>query len=256
MPGITIDEVKDWIKTDEGKELFSSLLPSYIQENGYKSPEEVEGLVRKNKELLGKVAKVNRPNTTSEHQQILQLLAESDLDDIEELEKVIQKTSKQSKEENEFDLKYRRLNKKYEEMAKTASEFEDKFKREKQGRIKTVKEHAITKALKNSGVKSEAFDMAFDFFDKRSEVEEDEDGNVLIIGKDSDGLRPTIDKFIESWSKTEKAKGFIVKPENKGAGLTGSGSDPKSKTMKRSEWDKASSEAQEAFYRSGGTVID
>lgn len=231
MPDFDKESLNEWVETDEGKEFFNGMFSTYAQQQGYKAPDEIQGLVNKNKELLGKVARVNKEATSEQQKKILQLLVEHELDDPDELENIISSKQESGKVKDDFTIQLRRMEKKLETIENEKKQLSEKAQSERQKRMKTIKENAITKALKKTNVKDKAFDFLYDYFEKRAEIEEGDDDSPSIIALDSEGLRPSIDKYIEQWSKTEDATDFINKPVNIGAGLNGSGSgDSKSRT--------------------------
>lgn len=191
---------------------------SWVKEQGYKSPEEVEGLAKKKDELLGKVSKLNKERVSEDKREILNMLDELGVQSAEDIKSLFEKKSGDKKDDREL--------KKYE---KQLQELQERYDSEHKTRLNMAKENAIVKALKEAGVKDSAFDMAYAYFDRQAEVEETDNG-VSVIAKDKDGLGPSIDNYIKEWAKGDAAKDYIQKPMNVGAGVSGSG-DVKSKMV-------------------------
>lgn len=255
MPDFDKESLNEWVETDEGKEFFNGMFSTYAQQKGYKSPEDIEGLLKNRDKLLGQVTKLNRENTTKEQQEILRIIAENDLDDPEILENIISSKQENGKVKDDFAIQLRRMEKKIETIENEKIQLSEKAQSERQKRMKTIKENAITKALKKTNVKDKAFDFLYDYFEKRAEIEEGDDDSPSIIALDSEGLRPSIDKYIEQWSKTEDATDFINKPVNKGAGMSGS-SATGSKIMLRDAFESLPQDQRNAFIKDGGDVKD
>lgn len=210
---MTAEEFKEFMTSEDGKKVVNETFRSWATEKGYKSEDEIQGLVKKKDELLEKVARLNRGQTTEQQRKVIELLADKGLDDPDKLSSIISGGKDNGNDELERRLKRLEAEKK---------EYEEKMKREHGLRVNTVKESAINKALMDAGVKPEAFDMAKAYFSGVADIEESDDGKVSVIARDESGLGPSIDKFVSEWAKSERAKDFIRKPMNSGAGASGS----------------------------------
>lgn len=200
--------LKELLESEEGK----AELMDWIKEQGFKAPEEVDGLVRKKDELLAKISKLNKSQTSEKQQELLAALAEAGIEDVDT---VLSAVKGKPDKPNELERQLKRLE-------TQAQEAEKRYKEEHSRRIDAVKRAKITEALKKANVKDTAYDMAFDYFANRADVEES-DGEIKIIARDAEGLGPSIDNYIAEWAKSETAKDYIVKPVNVGAGVAGSG---------------------------------
>lgn len=220
-------------------------LSEWARTQGYKAPDEVEGLVKKKDELLSKISKLNRGQTTEEQRRILEVINELGVESADDITAALSKSS--SSDDAERQLK---------RLRKEAEENRSLYERERQQRISYAKDNAIIQALKEAGVKDSAFDMAFAYFDRMAEVE-DTDGTISVVAKDKEGLGPPIQSYISEWSKTDSAKDYVRKPVNAGAGVTGDGGESRTtlgKAMKLSEFGQLDGKQQAAFVKDGGKI--
>lgn len=188
---------------------LESELSGWAKSQGYKAPDEVEGLVKKKDELLSKISKLNRGQTTEEQRRILEVITELGVESADDITAALSKSSTA----DDFERKLKRLQ-------KEAEENRSLYERERKERMSYAKENAIMQALKEAGIKDTAFDMAFAYFDRIAEIE-DADGKLSVVAKDKEGLSPPIQSYIAEWSKTDAAKDYVQKPVNIGAGVTG-----------------------------------
>ncbi len=87
---MTKDEFKEFADSEDGK----STMASYLEESGYKSADDIQGLVNKNGELLGKLKKSNESNNS-----LLETFKKYDIIDGEDLgEKLATLAGAKSKE--------------------------------------------------------------------------------------------------------------------------------------------------------------
>lgn len=201
--------LKELLETEEGKAEFDAVFNSRVEEMGYKAPTEIEGLVKKKDELLNKVARLNRDQTSESQRAILQVLAEVGVDSADDIKAALDGRDKSS----DLDRQFKRVNQQLEEANK-------KYESERGRRLSTEKDNAIIRSLKDAKIKESSFDMAYAYFDRLAEVEEI-DGKVNILAKDAAGLGPSMDTYIKEWAKSEAAKDYVMKPVNIGAGVAG-----------------------------------
>lgn len=241
--------LKELLEDEEQKETIQAELNDWAKQNGFRAPDEVEGLVKKKDELLQKVSKLNRETTSEEQRQILETITELGIESADDIKQLVEGKGKSKAGDEEIQRKLNRLQKEAEQN-KTA------YETERKQRLNYAKENAITKALKNAGVKDSAFDMAYAYFDRVAQVEEN-DGQVAVIAQDSEGLGPPIDKFIAEWAKSDPAKDYIQQPVNRGAGITGAPSgDAKGKTLSVTEFGNLGPKDQAQFFKDGGQLKD
>jgi len=209
-------ELKEFLETEEGRAQFEEVFQSYAKEKGYKAPQDVEGLVKKRDELLAKVSRLNRDETSEAQRELLRTLAEVGVDSADDLQSIVSSKDKGTDLERQLN----RINKQLEESRAL-------YDRERSLRLESEKRSTIIRALKDAGVKDTAFDLAYAYFNGMAEVE-DVDGKVNVIAKDKDGLGPGIDSYIQDWAKSEAAVDYVKKPLNQGLGL----SDPQGSSKK------------------------
>ena len=242
-------KLEELMADEAAKAELETELSDWAKAQGYKAPEDVEGLVKKKDELLHKISKLNRDQTTEEQRRILEVITELGVESAEDIEAALSK--KNGKGSEDFERKLKRLQ-------KEAEENKALYERERQQRIAYAKDNAIIQALKEANIKDSAFDMAFAFFERLADVEES-DGKITVVAKDKDGLGPPIGSYIAEWSKTDAAKDYVRKPVNSGAGVTGSGGESREasgKTMTLSEFGQLDPKKQAAFISEGGTLTE
>ena len=241
-------KLEELMADESVKAALESEMSEWAKAQGYKAPDEVEGLIRKKDELLHKISKLNRDSTTEEQRRILEVINELGVESAEDIEAAL---SKKGKGGDDFERKYKRLQ-------KEADDHKALYERERQQRISYAKDNAIIQALKEAGIKDSAFDMAFAYFDRVAEVE-DTDGKTTVVARDKDGLGPPITSYILDWSKTEAAKDYVRKPVNSGAGVTGEGGESRGVTGKvipLSDFNQLSPKQQNAFMSEGGQITE
>jgi hypothetical protein len=238
-------KLEELMSDEETKAEIESDLSEWAKSQGYKAPDEIEGLVKKKDELLSKISKLNRDQTTEEQRRILEAINELGVESADELVTALSKKGSG----DELERKLKRLQ-------KEAEENKALYETERKQRISYAKDNAIIQALKEAGIKDSAFDMAFAYFDRIADVEES-DGKVKVIAKDKEGLGPSIDSFIAEWSKTDAAKDYVRKPANKGAGVSGENGDSRGvtgKTMTLEAFGNLTPKDQAAFVNDGGQI--
>lgn len=241
-------KLEELLGNEEEKDAVVAELSEWAKEQGYRSSDEVEGLVKKKDELLQKVSKLNRETTSEEQRRILETITELGIDSADDIKQLFDGKSKGGDSE-EFERKLKRLQKESEQHKQA-------YETERTQRLSYAKENAIVKALKEAGIKDSAFDLAYAYFDRVAQVEES-DGKVNVVAQDSEGLGPPINKYITEWAKSDAAKDYVRKPVNAGAGVGGAPSgDVGGKELTVSEFVRLEPKAQAAFVSSGGTLKD
>ena len=230
------EELKEYFESEEGKEFFETTLDGYAKDKGYVKPEDVTGLVNKNRELLKKLkdAKEKSSVIPEDKKKLLDILEEKDIFDSEELESAFETKSKESPPES--DKRIKRLEKQLKDFEDEKNNAIQKANAERQARINFQREAVLTKALKENNVKPKLFKAAFALFDSETKIEELEDGSINFVANSELGL--PINEHISEWSKTEDAQDFIQQPVNSGSG--GSLHNSKGRDMTKAEFDKLS----------------
>ena len=230
------EELQEFLNTDEGKEVFNAAFESKIKEEGYKSSDDVAGLVAKKNELLGKVTKHQKEkHLTETHKNILDKLSEHDITDIDELEELFSSKKlpqDQNPQGNDFEKQLKRLTKQMDLLKEENLKSKNLATEERNKRIQSQRDTILTTALNKVNVKGEALAILRDHFDKKIMIEETEKGEVNFLANDSEGLNPDINTYIDEWSKTDAAKDFLQKPANRGSGANLNNSNSRSMTRK------------------------
>lgn len=223
---MTIEELKAFFDSDEGSEALSQIIAEKAPELGYKSPDEVQGLVRKRDELLGTVKKLKTqpkgPQISEGMQRILEALQDEGIEDEDSFSEFIQGKAQEGEGSAEASKQLRELKRQLKQIEKEKSEFsqyKDLFEAERKARLESVKDSTLTQALKKVHVKGDAFDIVKSWAEKQTALDIDDDGKISIYANDSEGLNPSIEAYLEEWSKTDAAKPFIEQPVNTGAGV-------------------------------------
>ena len=206
---MTLDELKEFSETDDGKAVMSS----FMEETGYRSKDDVQGLENKKNELLGKLKK-----STDSNRSVLELFKKYDIIDNEDLEGKL--TTLASAKSNETDVQ--KMQRRLEIIEKAAKESDERANMEKSKRATSEKKAQIQSALKEIHVDDVSFDILLPYFDRMVKTEEDENGKINLIVESGEGSSP-FSSFVDEWSKTDKAKQFIKAPSNRGGGSGGPG---------------------------------
>jgi len=203
-------EFQEFATSQEG----NALMTSYIEKSGFKKPEDISGLVSKNKELLGKLSETKvKSETLKKVESILKGFSIEDPSDLEQILSAFQESKGTQGKDKELLSRYERdLKREQAEKAELASKYETMRNK----RLTTERTSQILKSLKDVNVSNEALDFLLPYFEKLTEVEENEDGELKIYAKDDQGLSPSIEQYIKDWSKSEKAKSFVRAAVNTG----------------------------------------
>jgi hypothetical protein len=210
-------ELKELLEDEDAR----AQLISYVQEQGYRAPEEVEGLVKKKDELLEKLAKANKSKLSDDQRSLLDTLHEMGYDSAEDLTAALSGSKKQVESD--------KLSRDLQKMQKQFEELQSRYETERSTRLTIEKDRAIDKAMDKAGIRPDARELARAYFDRKARVEETDDG-LTIYAQDDEGLSPSIDEYIEKWAKSEQGKNYVQKPVNVGAGVAGGG-DVSTKTV-------------------------
>lgn len=244
-------KLEELMQDEETREQIETELSDWAKQQGYKAPDEVEGLVKKKDELLQKVSRLNRETTSEEQRNILEAINELGIESADDIKQLVSdKAGKKSGESNEeYERRLKRLQ-------KEAEQYKQNYESEHSKRLGYAKENAIVRALKEAGVKDNAFDLAYAYFDRIAEVE-DGDNGATVIAKDSEGLGPPIEKYISEWAKSDAARDYIRKPVNKGAGVDGAPQQESgARVMTLDEFNRLEPKQQAEFMNNGGQLKD
>jgi len=211
-------KIQEYLNSDDGKAVFQEMLKKEISDKGYKTPEEITGLVTKNRELLGEIVKKNEEKKKSD-EKLLTIMEKYSILTVDELDDVLSSSSapKGKKDEQERALK------KFERDAAAERQRADEATKQltqiKQQYHQAEKSRTILSALSKAGVDDVYADVLGTYFDKIIKVEDD-DGKLSFIADDGAQSKPFTDYF-QDWTKSEKSKHYI-----KASGSTGAGSTP------------------------------
>ena len=240
-----IDKVKEAMKTEEGRAAVQDFLKDNAGDLGFVSKDDVDGLVNKKNELLGKLAKMKKNTVTDDERALVDTLREYGIMDIEGLKGL--KEKEEGKSQAEIELA---------KMKRDYPELKTRFEKEHEARKKAEKRFSLIRELEALNVDPETMDVLVDYFDKKTGAEIEDDGKIKIVGYDADGLSLPLQSFIKDWSKTEQAKRFIRAPESSGGGSGGPGGTTEGTTMKRKDFEALSPEEQMKTATSGVKIID
>lgn len=248
------EEFKEFLESEEGQKFLDNALSEKVKENGYKSQEEVQGLVNKNKELLGKVKKAKDSSISEDSKKLLNMLNEHEITDEEELSNFLEKSTESTKGSDDLGRQFKRLQKDFENLTTQLNMEKERANMEHEMRISSEQKVVLTTALKKAGVKENAFDMTYAYFNGLTAKEMNEDGSFSFVAKDAEGLSPDITKYIDEWSQSDNAKEFIQQPINQGAGNP-LGGNSKGTTITRADFNNKSPDEQATIATSGSISI-
>jgi hypothetical protein len=216
---ITIDEFKEFIKVEQNAELFKEIVKGL----GYESPEEINGLLKKNQELILKQKKLREENDT-----IKKTLDEIDMDEYLDLKEKVKTSGTATDEMTKLQRDLKMIN--------------EDLEKEKSGRAnaelflnRTLTENALIEALDSNGFDTRHRDILKSAFQGRAKVEiEDNSRNVVI--DTGDGLSLPAKDFFKQFAQTETGKTYLRQPDNKGTGSGGFQGAGGAKTMNREQF--------------------
>ena len=215
----TADEFKEFIKDEKNLDVFKGIVKSM----GYEAPEEINGLLKKNQELILKQKKLKEDNEA-----IRKTLDEIDMEEYIELKEKVKTSGKATDELTKLQRDLKKLNEDLEKERFGRSESEKFLNR-------TLMENALIEALDSNGFDARHRDILKSAFQGKAKVEI-EDGNRSVTIENGDGLSLTAKDFFKQFAQTDSGKSYLRQPDNKGAGASGfSGAagptDAKSKMM-------------------------
>jgi hypothetical protein len=210
-------ELKELLEDEETK----GQIIEWAKEQGFKAPDEIEGLVNKKNELLEKLAKTKQNQLTDEQRRILDALRENGFESADDLQDAFSKSGKKDDSE--------KVDRTIKQLQKQLEDVQSKYSNERTTRLTMEKSSAIEKAMDKAGIRPDARDLVRAYFDKKAIVEETDKG-VSIIAQDDEGLGPPISDYVENWAKSDAGKNYVQKPVNIGAGVAGAG-DVSTKTV-------------------------
>ena len=214
-------ELKELLEDEESKQQIIE----WAKEQGFKAPDEVEGLVNKKNELLEKLAKTKKSQMSDEQRQLIETINELGYDSAEDLQDALSKGKKNDSDKADRDMK---------KLQKQLEDYQGKFESERNRRLSMEKATAIERAMDKAGIRSDARELVRAYFDRRAQVEETDNG-VSIIAQDDEGLGPPIDDYISNWAKSDAGKNYVQKPVNVGAGVAGANEGDSRTSYKREE---------------------
>ena len=222
---MTLEELKEFLKDENNKVVFDEIVKSL----GYKSQEEIEGLVNKNEQLLKKLVK--KKEEFAEKQKLLDSI------DVEAYNDYVNSEGDPKRGNSELNKIKREL--------KEAQDKVEKFSKIESDYNNSLKLSAIKDALIENKIDSKYTEILTSHFTGKAKVEIDDDSRSIVI-EDDDGLGQSPNEYLKKWVETEKGQAYLAKPENTGAGSTGfSGSGGKS--IKASELNSLSNNERKAI---------
>ena len=204
-----IKELDEFMENEEGK----SIVSGWLKEAGYRSAEDIAGLEHKKDELLGKVAKSQKDKAA-----LNELYTKHGIVDADDLSLKLAMLEGAEAKGTEMEKLQRRL----EIIEKTAKDADARASREKALRADSEKRAQIISALKGAHVNDDSIDILMPYFSGQVKIDEDDNGNINLTVETVDGPSP-LKAYVDTWSKTDKAKIYINAPGNSGAGSTGAG---------------------------------
>jgi len=215
---ITKEQIQEILNSDEGKALFQEAFKAEVQAKGYRTPEEIDGLNNKNRELLGKLKELKEQKNSNP---LLTKLEKYAIYSEEDLEGVLSASSTSKGKADETERTLKKYERELEILRKEKADYETLAQKTKERYFQSEKQKAILSSLANAGIDESAHDILSVYFDRLTQVEED--GDKLSMIADDGAQRIPLGDYIKKWSTTDKAKHYIKAPSNSGAGTSGTG---------------------------------
>ena len=162
-------ELKELLEDEESR----GQIIKWAKEQGYKAPDEVEGLVNKKNELLEKLAKTKKSQMSDEQRQLIETINELGYDSAEDLQDALSSKKKKGDDSDKADRDMKKLQKQLED-------YQGKFESERNRRLSLEKSTAIERAMDKAGIRSDARELVRAYFDRRAQVEETDNGVSII----------------------------------------------------------------------------
>jgi regulator of replication initiation timing len=231
---MTIDELKEFMKDEKNAEAFKELAKAV----GYETPEDINGLLKKNQELILKHKKLREENET-----IKKTLDEIDMDEYLELKKKVESSGKASDELTKLQRDLKKISDDLEKERKARSESEGFLNR-------TLTENALIEALDSNGFDSKHKDLLKSAFLGKARIEMEENNRSVVL-ENGDGLGLPAKEFFKQFAQSENGKVYLRQPDNKGTGASGFSGTGGAKIMKRDQYEKLDPLEKSALIKDG-----
>lgn len=210
---MTPEEFKEFMQDEKNQETFKGIVSAL----GYKSEEEVKGLIDKKDELLGQLRKVK-----DERESLKKRLDEIDIDEYIDL-----KNSKAAKSEKDNDLarKLEKLNADIEAERKARADIEAEYNN-------LLISQALTAEIADK-FDSDHRSILTNAFLGKAKIETDNGKKTVVIDDGKYGL--PVSEFFKTFAESPEGKPYVKKPVNAGAGAQPLGGAASKTTFKRSE---------------------
>ena len=210
---MTAEEFKEFMKDEKNQETFKGIVSAL----GYKSEEEVKGLIDKKDELLGQLRKVK-----DERESLKKRLDEIDIDEYIDLKNSKAKTSDK---DNDLSRKLEKLNADIEAERKARAEIEAEYNN-------SLISQALTSEI------ADKFDPAHrailtNAFLGKAKIETDNGKKTVVIDDGKYGL--PVSEYFKTFAESDAGKPYLIKPVNAGAGAQPLSGAASKTTFKRSE---------------------
>lgn len=193
---MTPEEFKEFMQDEKNQETFKGIVSAM----GYKSEEEIKGLLDKKDELLGQLRKVK-----DERESLKKRLDEIDIDEYIDLKN---SKAKNSDKDNDLSRKLEKLTAELEAERKARTETEAEYNN-------TLISQALTAEI------ADKFDPAHrailtEAFLRKAKIENENGKKTVVIDDGKYGL--PVNEFFKSFAESEQGKPYLIKPVNSGAG--------------------------------------
>ena len=210
---MTAEEFKEFMQDEKNQETFKGIVSAL----GYKSEEEVKGLIDKKDELLGQLRKVK-----DERESLKKRLDEIDIDEYIDLKNSKAKTPDK---DNDLSRKLEKLNADIEAERKARADIEAEYNN-------SLVSQALTAEI------ADKFDPAHrailtNAFLGKAKIETDNGKKTVVIDDGKYGL--PVSEYFKTFAESDAGKPYLIKPVNAGAGSQPLGGAASKTTFKRSE---------------------
>jgi regulator of replication initiation timing len=219
---MTLEEFKEFLKDPKNAEGFKGI----VKEMGYETPEEIEGLKKKNTDLI-----LDKKKMRLEMDDVKKRLDEIDVEEYIEL-----KSKKGKDTDKDVETRLQRDLKKAEDRAKAAEDAN--------GKTSSFLNSVLIKAQLSDAIDANGFDvkhkdLLLSAFSGRAKVEIDDKGHNVIIDN-GDTLGVPANEFFKNYAGTDSGKAYLRQATQRGSGSQSFDSGAQGKTIKREAFDNLS----------------
>ncbi len=192
-----LNELQEFIKDANNAKAFNE----FIKSQGYETPDEIQGLKNKNRELILAEKEWKKKFETTQN-----LLDEIDMDEYNKYKSKASGKAGINEDAVKLQRELEKQKKQIEDILKEKEDFSQKY----QNNLKLTK---LNEALDQNGFDAKHKELLISAYQGKAIVEDD---NIIIDGGTL-GQLPA-NEFFKKYATTEQGKSYLRVPENRGAG--------------------------------------